>query len=493
MNPTQDIKFTKLFINNRFVDSKSGRTFHKIDPVTGKLLAKIAEGDKVDVDLAVEAARRAVHRTAPWRLLDASKRGYLLYRLADLVKRDLDILVNLEVLDTGKVYKYVYRDVEHVINILRYYGGYADKLYGHVIPSDGEDLVTYTRKEPIGVVGLISTYYDPILTFVRQVAPALAAGCTVIYKPSNRTALTSLYLASLINEVGFPDGVFNLITGFGRTVGKAITEHEDIRHVTFSGRREIAREILEGAAHSNLKKVSLHLTGHNPLIVLKDFDIDEAANIVHRAVFKDQGMKFLNARRIYVHDDIYDTFVKRVVDMVRKRLIGSPFDKDTKYGVMTSDKAFEKVLKLIELTKREGGKIEYGGKRFGTVGNFVEPTIFTNITDDMNILKEDFIGPIMLLMRFKTLDDVIERANRTKFGLAGGILTRDLNKAMYLNKRLDKGTIWLNTWHDLTPQVTYGGLKESGWGRFHGREAIDKYLVTKTFTTLMDPLRNERY
>lgn len=493
MNPNQDIKYTKLFINNRFADAKSGKFYQKTCPITGKVLAKIVEGDKYDVDLAVDAAHRAVHRGSTWRLLDASKRGFLLHRLADLVKRDFDTLVNLETLDTGKVYKNVARDVEHTIDILRYYAGWTDKLHGHVLPCDREGLTAYTLREPVGVVGLIATYIDPILTFVRKVAPALAAGCTVVYKPSIRTPLSALYMAKLIEEVGFPEGVFNLVTGFGGTVGKAITEHDTIRHVTFSGRRDVARNILETAAHTNLKRVTLHLDGHSPLIVLRDSDFDEAARIVDKAVFRDQGMKRLAANRIYVHDDVYDELVKRVVDLARRRTIGSPFDKDIRHGALTSERTFKKTLDLIDITKKEGGKLEFGGNKFGTTGYFVEPTIFTNITDDMRIVKEDFYGPIMLIMRFKNLDDIIERHNRTRYGLAAGIVTRDFNKAMYLHRRLDVGSIWLNTYHDLTPQVVFGGRKESGYGHDHGREAIEKYLVTKTLTTLLDPLRNERY
>lgn len=493
MNPNQDIKFTKLFINNRFVDAKTGKVFQKICPVTGKVLTKIAEGDKYDVDLAVEAALRAVHRGSAWRLLDASKRGFLLYRLADLVQRDFDILVNLETIDTGKVFKSVVRDVEDTISILRYYAGWADKLHGKVLPCDCEDLMAYTLKEPIGVVGLIATYIDPLLTFVRKVAPALTAGCTVIYKPSMRTPLTALYMAKLINEVGFPEGVFNLVTGSGHTVGKAIAENDIIRHITFTGRRDIARDILERSARTNLKKVSTHLYGKSPLIVLKDCDLDEAARIVDKAVFKDQGLKRLCGSLVYVHDDIYDDIVRRVVELARKRTIGNPFDKDTRYGALTSERTFKRILDLIDITKKEGGRIEYGGNRYGTTGWFVEPTIFTNITDDMKIVKDDFVGPIMTIMRFKGLDDIIEKHNRGKYGLAAGIITRDLNKAMYLHRRLNVGSIWLNTFHDLLPQVVFGGRKECGYGSDHGREAIDKYLVTKTLTTLLDPLRNERY
>lgn len=335
-NPNQEIKFTKLFINNRFVDAKNGKTFATINPATGKKLADIAEGDKYDVDLAVEAARRAVHRGSPWRLLQAAVRGQLLSRLADLIKRDLEVLASLEALDTGKLYKDAVLDVNHAIDTIRYYAGYTDKLHGRTIPTEEQDMFTYTRKEPIGVVGLIASFEHPIVSFARKVGPALAAGATVVFKPSFRNPLTTLHVASLIYEIGFPEGVVNVVTGHARgAVGQALASHDDIRFVTYSGIKEVGKMIMETAARSNLKGVSLHLGGKNPLIILNDTDVEEAAVIAHRAVFKNAGQSPYSAGRVYVHEDIYDKFLKHTLDLVSKRTVGDPFEKDSKQGINT--------------------------------------------------------------------------------------------------------------------------------------------------------------
>lgn len=492
-NPNQELKYTKLFINNRFVDAKSGKSFEAFNPATGKVLAKIAEGDKFDVDLAVEAARKAVHRGSPWRLLDASVRGQLLYRLAELFKRDLNVLANLETLDTGKPYLDAVREVNHSIDTLRYYAGYADKIHGKTYPSDGQELLTYTRKEPIGVVGLIATFDHPIVMFSHKVAPALAAGSTVVYKPSSRTPLSTLYAAQLTHEAGFPDGVFNVITGYGRTVGQAITSHDDIRHVTFSGRKDTGRNVLEFASRSNLKKVSLHLGGKNPLVVLNDANVDEAALIAHHAAFANQGQSATAGGRIYVQEELYDAFVKRSIDLARKRAVGNPFEKDVRHGPMIDEHYFNQVMTYVDAAKKEGAKLEHGGNRFGTTGYFIEPTIFSNVTDEMKIAKEEIFGPILVIMRFKTLDEIVDRANRSRYGLAAGVVTPNLYRAMYLTRRFDSGTIWINTWHEFVPQASFGGYKESGYGRTLGRDAIEQYLETKTISALFDASQYHKY
>lgn len=479
-NPNQEIKYTKLFINNRFVDSKTGKTFHTINPATGKPLAKISEGDKTDVDFAVEAARKAVHRGAPWRLLDASKRGQLLHRLADVFKRDIIILANLESLDTGKPFHSAVRDVNHAIDTLRYYAGYADKVHGRTIPSDGLDLMTYTRREPAGVVAHILSYDHPLALLTWKWGPALAAGCTVVTKPSSKTPLTALYAAALTHEVGFPEGVINIVTGYGETVGQAIGSHFDIRHVSFTGKTEVGRNILELAARSNMKKISLHLGGNSALVILNDANVEEAALIAHRATFTNQGQSASASRRVYIQDCLYEQFIKRSVDLAGKRKVGNPFEKGIRQGPLIDEKLLERVLEYIENAKKSGAKLEFGGKRAENNGYFIEPTIFSNITDDMQIVKEEVFGPIQLIMRFKTLDEIIEKVNRSPLGLAAGVVTPHLNKAMYLTRRFDTGTVWVNTWNAFVPQAPYGGFKESGHGRDLGRAAIEQYLETKT-------------
>lgn len=479
-NPNQEIKFTKLFINNRFVDSKSGKTFDVINPATGRVFAKVSEGDRADVDFAVDAARKAAYRGSAWRVLDASKRGQLLYRLAELFKRDRNVLANLKTLDTGKPFHSALRDVDHSIDTLRYYAGWADKIHGRTIPSDGYDLMTYTRKEPVGVVAHILSYDHPLATLVWKWGPAIAAGCTIVTKPSSKTSLSALYAAALTHEVGFPEGVINVVTGYGHTVGQAITSHHDIRHVSFSGRRDVGRIVMESAARSNLKKTSLHLGGNAALVVLNDADIEEAALVAHRAAFTNQGQSASACRRVYVQEKIYDQFIKRAVELASKRTVGNPFESGVRHGPLVHEKLFDRVLEYIEIAKKNGAKLEFGGRRVGNTGYFIEPTVFSNVTDDMKIALDEVFGPVQFVLRFKTLDEVIERVNRTSFGLAAGVVTPNLHKAMYLTRRFDTGNVWVNTWNAFVPQAPYGGFKESGNGRELGWAAIKPYLETKT-------------
>lgn len=485
-NPNQEIKYTKFFINNRFVESKNGKRFEVYNPSTGKILTEVFEGDELDVELAAEAALRAVHRGSIWRSLDASKRGQLLYRLAEVFKRDRNVLANLESLDTGKPFHSALREVDHSIDILRYYAGYADKIHGHTIPSDGYNLMTYTRKEPVGVVGLILSYDHPLAMLTWKWGPALAAGCTLITKPSSKTPLSTLYAAALTKEVGFPEGVINVIAGYGRTVGQAIANNHTIRHVSFTGRTDIGKKVMEAAAKSNLKKVSLHLGGNCALVVLDDVDIEEATLIAHRAAFTNQGQSASACRRVYVHEKIYDKFLKRSIELASKRITGNPFENGVRQGPLTHEKHLKRVLDYVENARKNGGKIEFGGKRLENDGYFIQPTVFSNVTDDMEIVQEEIFGPIQVILRFKTLDEIVERVNRTRFGLTAGVVTQNLNKAMYLTRRFDAGTAWINTWNAFVPQAPYGGFKESGNGKDLGWAAIKPYLETKTVSLQLD-------
>lgn len=480
-NQNQEIKYAKLFINNRFVDAKSGKTFQTNNPVTGKQLANIAEGDKTDVDYAVEAARKAIHPDAPWRQMNPSKRGKLLHKLADLLHRDLHILANLETLDTGKPFGDALRDVKHAIDTFHYYAGWTDKIHGVTVPSDGE-IVTQTRKEPIGVVGQILTWDYPIVMLAWKLAPALAAATTVVLKPSSRTPLTALHVAALTAEVGFPEGVINVVTGRGQSVGQAITAHRDIAHLSFLGTDETGRLVMELAAKSNLKKVALHLSGNNAVVVLKDANVDEAAQIAHRATFANQGQAPSAGGRIYVQDEIYDQFVKRSVDLARQRKVGNPFEDGVRQGPQIDERLFTRVMNYIETAKKQGAKLEAGGSRVGNNGYFVEPTIFSNVNDDMKIAQDEVYGPVQLIFRFKTLDEVIERHNRSWSGLTAGIITHDLEKAMLLSRRLKTGSIWVNTYNQFYPQISFGGVKQSGNGRSLGYGGLKQFLLTKSIS-----------
>jgi len=480
-NPRQDIRFTKLFIDNEFVDARSGKKFATINPATGKKIADVAEGDKADVDLAVRAAHRAFERGSEWRNLDASCRGRLLHRLADLIERDSTILANLETLDNGKPYEDSVFDIGCAVDTLRYYAGHADKIHGNTIPVDG-NLISCTRREPIGVVGQIVPWNYPILMLSWKWGPALATGCTLVFKPAEQTPLTALHIASLSKEAGFPKGVINVITGHGPTAGGAIASHPEIRKVAFTGSTEVGKLILRASAESNLKKVSLELGGKSPLVVFDDVELDEAVLIAHNAIFANHGQNCCAGSRTFVHERIYDQFVRKAVELARNRRVGNPFEKGIEQGPQIDDELFNKVLSYIDFGKKDGAKLECGGKRLGSEGFFIEPTVFSNVTDDNRIARDEIFGPVQSILRFKTIEEVIERANRTPYGLAAGVLTKNIDNALTFASEVEAGSVWINCYDAVVPQAPFGGYKQSGFGRELGEDGLEPYLETKTVT-----------
>jgi len=480
-NQNHEIKYTKIFINNRFIDAQSGKKYTTIDPATGKQLALIAEGDKADVDLAVKAAKEAFKRGSEWRNLNASTRGKLLWKLADLIERDISTIANLETLDNGKPFGDSVFDIGCAIDTFRYYAGWCDKVHGNTIPADGSSL-TFTRKEPIGVVGQIIPWNYPILMLAWKWGPAIATGCTSVLKPAEQTPLTALYVAHLTVEAGFPAGVLNVVPGYGPTAGQAISTHPEIRKVAFTGSVDVGRLIAEAAAKSNLKKVSLELGGKSPLVILNDANVNEAVEIAHNAIFANHGQNCCAGSRTFVQEGIYDAFVSRAVELARKRTVGNPFDENTLQGPQVDDENFERVLAYIESGKKEGAKLEFGGKRWGDVGFFIEPTVFSNVTDDMKIASEEIFGPVQSILKFKTLDEVIERANETTYGLAAGIVTQSLDSALTFANAVEAGSVWVNCYDAVVPQAPFGGFKQSGHGRELGEDALELYLETKTIS-----------
>lgn len=380
--------YSQLFINNQFVDAKSGKTFATVNPATGKQIALVAEGDQADVEAAYQAASKAFERGSVWRNLDASARGLLLFRLADLVERDANIIANLESLDNGKTFADALLDVGYTVSVFRYYAGYADKIHGKTMPSD-YGFMSLTRREPVGVVGQIIPWNYPLLMLAWKWAPAIAAGCTSILKPAELTPLTALYMAALSKEAGFPDGVLNVINGYGATAGHAIAAHPKISKVAFTGSVPIGKLVMETAAKTNLKRVSLELGGKSPLVVFGDADVNEAADIAHNAIFLNHGQNCVAGSRTFVHEDIYEKFVRRATELASKRKVGNQFDADVLQGPQIDERMLNKVLGYIESAKQEGAKLETGGKRIGTTGFFVEPTVFSNVTDDMKIAREE--------------------------------------------------------------------------------------------------------
>src|SRR5271165_617771 len=473
------VSATKLLINNRWVPSSSGKTFATINPSTGEEICQIAEADAADVDKAVHAARQAFEH-GPWRKMAASERGRLLNRLADLIERNADELAALESLDNGKpvaIAKAV--DVGATVGCFRYFAGWSDKIQGKTIPIDG-DFFCYTRLEPVGVVGQIIPWNFPMLMLAWKLAPALTTGNTVVMKPAEQTPLSALRIGELIVEAGFPEGVVNLLPGFGPTAGAAIARHMDVDKVAFTGSTEVGHLIMEAAAQSNLKRVTLELGGKSPNIVFADTDLDEAVEGAHFGLFFNHGQCCCAGSRVFVEEKIYDRFVEKSGVRAKNRTVGDPFDPKTEQGPQVDQAQFDKVMGYIESGRREGANLVCGGERVGDRGYFIQPTVFSNVNDDMAIAREEIFGPVMSVIPFKTLDEVVARANRTDYGLAAAVWTRDIGKAHAIANSVRAGTVWVNCYNVLDPRAPFGGFKQSGIGRELGEYGLQQYTEVKT-------------
>ncbi|XP_044515423.1 retinal dehydrogenase 1-like isoform X1 [Gracilinanus agilis] len=476
------IQYTKIFINNEWHNSVSGKKFPVINPATEEKICDVEEGDKGDVDKAVKAAREAFQFGSPWRTMDASERGRLLNKLADLIERDRLILATIESINGGKLFSSAYlMDISTSLKIIRYYASWADKIHGCTIPIDGK-FFSYTRHEPIGVCGQILPWNFPLVTLAVKIGPALCCGNTVVVKPAEQTPLSALYVASLIKEAGIPPGVVNIVPGYGPTAGAAISSHMDVDKVAFTGSTEVGLLIKEAAGKSNLKRVSLELGGKSPCIVFADADLDSAVEFAHHGVFFHQGQCCIAASRLFVEESIYDTFVQRSVERAKKYTLGNPLDPEVQQGPQIDKEQYTKILDLIESGKKEGAKLECGGGPSGNKGYFIQPTVFSNVTDEMRIAKEEIFGPVQQIMKFKTIDEVIKRANNTHYGLAAGIFTKDLDKALTISSALQAGTVWVNCYGSFSPQTPFGGFKMSGNGREMGEYGLHEYLEVKTIT-----------
>ncbi|XP_010926163.1 aldehyde dehydrogenase family 2 member C4 [Elaeis guineensis] len=480
--PEIKIKFTKLFINGQFVDAVSGKTFETRDPRTGEVIAHVAEGDKEDVDLAVKAARQAFDH-GKWPRMSGYERGRIMMKLADLIEQNTEELAILDTLDAGKLFALgKLMDIPGTVHYLRYYAGAADKIHGETLKMSKE-FQGYTLKEPIGVVGHIIPWNYPSGVFFLKVSPALAAGCTMVVKPAEQSPLSALYYAHLAKEAGIPDGVLNVVTGFGPTAGAAISSHMDVDKVSFTGSTEVGRLVMEAAAKSNLKSVSLELGGKSPLIIFDDADVNMAVDLANKAIFFNKGEICAAGSRIYVQEGIYDEFMKKAAENAKKWVVGDPFDPRVHQGPQVDKEQFEKVLKYIEHGKREGATLLTGGRPCGDKGYYIEPTIFTDVKEDMLIAQDEIFGPVMSLMKFKTIEEAIERANNTRYGLASGIVTKDLNIANRVSRSIRAGSIWINCYFGFDVDCPFGGYKMSGFGKDMGLHAIDKYLQVKSVVT----------
>ncbi|KAK4881901.1 hypothetical protein RN001_005220 [Aquatica leii] len=475
------IKYTKLFINNEFVDAISKKTLPVLNPSTGKKIVDVAEGDEVDINKAVDAAKAAFELDSPWRKLTASERGILINKLADLIAREQKYLATLETVDNGKTYANALFDVQYTVDVFRYYAGYADKIHGNTIPL-GNEFVSLTVKEPVGIVGQIIPWNYPLMMISWKWAPALAAGCTIVLKPAEQTPLSALAMAALTKEAGFPDGVINVVPGYGHTAGSALVKHPEVKKVAFTGSTEVGNKIMEVVGQNSLKRVSLELGGKSPLVVFDDFDVDQAVNIAYNACFANHGQNCCAGSRTYVQAGIYDKFVKKAVEKAKTTTVGDPFHEDTDQGPQVSQEMLEKVLGLIECGKKDGAKLETGGCQKGKEGYFIEPTVFSNVTDNMTIAREEIFGPVQSIFKFNTLEEVIKRANDTTYGLAAGVLTKDISTALSYAKSVHAGSVWVNCYDAITPQTPFGGYKYSGIGRELGEDGLKEYLEVKTIT-----------
>ena len=478
------IRQTQCFIGGEWIPAESGETFETIHPATGEVIAQVAKGDEADVNKAVAAARKAFDE-GPWRQMDARERGEIMYRLADLIEAEMEELAALETLDNGKpISDSLAADLPLTIDCLRYYAGYADKIHGQTIPVRG-NYFTYTKKEPVGVVGQIIPWNFPMLMVAWKWGPALAAGCTIVMKPAEQTPLTCLRMARLAQKAGIPDGVINVVPGFGPTAGAAIVKHPGIDKVAFTGEYKTAQTIMADASQT-LKRLTFELGGKSPNVVFNDADLDAAAAGSHFGLYFNQGQCCCAGSRLFVQEDVHDEFVAKLVAMNQSRVVGDPFDKATQQGPQVDQAQFDKILKYIEIGKNEGAQCLTGGARHGEEGFFIEPTLFDGVTDQMQIATDEIFGPVMSILTFKDTEDLIERANNTFYGLAAAVWSRDIGKAHLLADRVRAGTVWVNCYDVFDAAAPFGGFKMSGIGRELGEEGLKNYLETKTVTVALD-------
>jgi phenylacetaldehyde dehydrogenase len=478
----------QMFINGEWVDAASGKTFETPNPATGETLARVAEGDAEDINRAVRAARAAFD-SGPWSRMTPSERGRIVWRIGDLLLEHVDELAQLESLDNGKPFLVAQAaDVPLAADLFHYMAGWATKIEGNTINISvpympGANFHSYTLREPIGVVGQIIPWNFPLLMAAWKIGPALATGCTVVLKPAEQTPLTALRLAELIAEAGVPDGVVNVVPGFGETAGAALAAHDDVDKVAFTGSTEVGKLIVQAAA-GNLKKLTLELGGKSPNIVFDDAE-DNAIEGAANAIFFNHGQCCVAGSRLFVQESRFDEVVDGVAEIAKSIKLGSGLDPTTQMGPLVSDEQFRRVTGFLESGRADGATALTGGGRYGDRGYFVEPTVLTNTRPDMKVVREEIFGPVVVAEKFTSLDEIAAEANDTTYGLGAGIWTRDISKAHALAKKIRAGTVWINCYNVFDASLPFGGYKQSGWGREMGHEVLNNYTEVKAVTTLL--------
>lgn len=467
----------KLFIGGKFINSQSGKTFPSINPANGEVLANVSEGDIIDIDKAVKAAKEAFE-IGPWGSMSAAKRAKLMFRLSELIEKNAQVLAELDALDNGKpINEVLGNDIPNAIGQFQYFAGWTTKNVGQTIPVSGEFL-NYTKHEPVGVVGQIIPWNFPFMMAAWKIAPALATGCTVVLKPAEQTPLSAIYLGKLIQEAGFPDGVINIVPGFGATAGNALVKHPEVNKIAFTGSTVVGKLIMKEASNT-MKRVTLELGGKSPNIVLPDADLKKTIPGVFSAIMANQGEVCSAGSRVYIHRDIYEEVIKALEEYAKNVKQGAGIDPDTEMGPLVSKKQQERVVNYIAKGKEEGATILTGGNH-SDKGYFVEPTVFVDVQDHMAIAKEEIFGPVVVAMPFDNIDEVILRANNSPYGLAAGIWTENLADAHNVANQLKAGSIWINCYNLTDPASPFGGYKQSGFGREMGSYALNNYTEVKS-------------
>ncbi|MFS0781058.1 aldehyde dehydrogenase family protein [Bacillus sp. 1P06AnD] len=468
----------KLYINGEFVESKSQKTFSTPNPATGETLADVYEAEAADIDAAVKAARTAFDK-GYWSKMSASQRSRLMYKLADLMEEHKEELAQLETLDNGKpISETSNADVPLAIEHMRYYAGWSTKIVGQTIPVSGK-FFNYTRHEAVGVVGQIIPWNFPLLMAMWKLGAALATGCTVVLKPAEQTPLSALYLAELIDKAGFPPGVVNIVPGMGETAGQALVDHPQVDKIAFTGSTEVGKSIMVNAAKT-LKRITLELGGKSPNIILDDADLSKAIPGALNGVMFNQGQVCCAGSRVFIKKKMYDNVVADMVSRAKSIKQGAGLDPSTQMGPLVSSTQQKRVMNYIESGVNEGAEVLVGGTVPREDGYFVSPTIFSAVKDEMTIAKEEIFGPVIAAMPFDDLDDLIDRANATEYGLAAGLWTENLSKAHYVASKLRAGTVWVNCYNAFDAASPFGGFKQSGLGREMGSYALNNYTEVKS-------------